>query len=352
MKLLDNGSAFSSSVWTNWLTEFTNQSLGAAGNTPLFFYLFDEPGDSNVNAHYTTIYNNAQTYHGYANPGVPLMVTNDIWFYQANQSAANAFEVTICGSIGCIQDSEDIMVPTISTLEPIGAPAQPLSAYTTWLARPKQAGITRQWWSYLACTTAGTCGDSSPGPAPYGSAYTTWPNYNVDGKPAANRAMEWITFMHGQIGELYYAGDVCNAPSYNTVCRPGSVTWDPWNGIYYSGGWGDGNLVYAGGVASGAVNYMGAGVTIPIILPSIRLKHIRDGVQDYEYLNVLTVAGKSSVVSTQISSWITNSYTFETSGAGLQAARLNLGTTMHQLSFPIAGTIVQGIKLSNGAKIQ
>jgi hypothetical protein len=63
---------------------------------------------------------------------------------------------------------------------------------------------------------------------------------------------------------------------------------------------------------------------------------MRDGVQDYEYLNVLKNNGKSSLVSSQIASWMTNSYTFETSGAGLQAARMALGQAMHQLSYPAA----------------
>jgi hypothetical protein len=62
------------------------------------------------------------------------------------------------------------------------------------------------------------------------------------------------------------------------------------------------------------------------------MKHIRDGMQDYEYLNVLTNNGQGSFVTTEINSWITNSYTFETSGVGLQAARSALGKKMHQLS--------------------
>ena len=52
-----------------------------------------------------------------------------------------------------------------------------------------------------------------------------------------------------------------------------AANYDPWNGVYYSGNWGDGTLVYAGCVVSATVCYMGTGVTTPIILPSIRLKH-------------------------------------------------------------------------------
>lgn len=42
----------------------------------------------------------------------------------------------------------------------------------------------------------------------------SYPNYNVDGTPVANRSMEWITFLHGQTGELYYYIDVCDGPGY------------------------------------------------------------------------------------------------------------------------------------------
>jgi hypothetical protein len=165
----------------------------------------------------------------------------------------------------------------------------------------------------------------------------TQPDYSVDAKPATNRAMEWISYLYGFTGELYFAADICSGAGYpGTYCGyPLGSTHDPWVSNYYSGSWGDGTMVYAGqGSVSGANNYLGSGVTTPIILPSVRLKHMRDGMQDYEYLNVLKNNGKSSLVSTQIASWITNSYTFETSGTGLQAARTGLGTAMHQLSYP------------------
>ena len=79
---------------------------------------------------------------------------------------------------------------------------------------------------------------------------------------------------------------------------------------------------------------MGAGVTTPLILPSLRLKLLRDGVQDYEYLFKLNALGYGSTVNTQLTSWITNTYTFETTGSGLNAARVALGNFMHALSYP------------------
>ena len=66
------------------------------------------------------------------------------------------------------------------------------------------------------------------------------------------------------------------------------------------------------------------------------LKHMRDGMQDWEYMNVLTKEGQGAYVTTQIQSWITNSYTYEYSGTGLQAARSKLGTTLHNLTYSAA----------------
>ncbi len=317
-----NGFVYTQPIWTNWQTNFTSNGWGTTGHLPLYLYLCDEPNPPGGGTAWSTCISNATTYRAFSNPGIPLLVTSDI---VAMNTAGG-------------QNSVDILVQPDVLLEPLGGPLESLSLFTTWLAGSTD-GITRQWWGYGACTEGNmTCSNGVPGPGTY-HTQITYPNRNVDGKPAANRAMSWMEFFHGQTGDLYYAADVSTVPgSYiQSQSTPSGVPYDPWSGIYYSGGWGDGTLVYAGSVGSGnagAVNYMGSSVTIPLVLPSVRLKHIRDGVQDYEYLNVLKNNGQSSLVSTQIASWITNSYTFETSGAGLQAARTTLGTAIHQLSYP------------------
>jgi hypothetical protein len=128
--------------------------------------------------------------------------------------------------------------------------------------------------------------------------------------------MEWMSYRNGVSGELYYS-------------LTGAWGGNPWRTVLAFGGNGDGTLLYPGTAST-------VGVTKPIYLPSVRLKYIRDGMQDYEYLNILTQRGQGSFVSTQIRSWITNSYTFETTGSGLQSARMALGAAMHQLSYASA----------------
>ncbi len=59
---------------------------------------------------------------------------------------------------------------------------------------------------------------------------------------------------------------------------------DPWNNVYgYAGGYpGEGMLVYPG-----------AQVGLPgQVVPSMRLKYLRDGVDDYDYVELLKQAGQ------------------------------------------------------------
>ena len=289
--------------------DFVKEGWGMAGNTPLYLYLWDEPGTDA--SKWSQLNSNATAFHGYASPSEPLLVTADL------------AEATQFGGL----NSVDILVPLINQMDPQGGSLQ-RSTYNSWLASNccgAGNSPTRQLWSYQSCNSASCSNGTVAG------SYATWPNVYIDSYPAGNRVMEWLTFYHNESGELYYNADYC----YQTVANCGyqGTPHDPWVSVYTYGSWGDGTLIYVGCVAAGHPCYMGPGVTTPIILPSIRLKLMRDGVQDYEYLNALTNAGQGSFVQQQITSWITNSYTFEPTGTGLLAARQSLGTALHQLSY-------------------
>ena len=337
----------SAGIWSNFQTNFDAQGWGTAGTAPLFDYSIDEPfSDSN----YTTMYNNATTRHAYVTPAIPELVTTDIWWRKTNQSAADAYSTTICGTTTCLLNSVDWIVVPTTGLEPLGGALQPLSTYTNFVNGTNPSGAQRLFWSYTGCGATGTCTNGSVG----GSTYT-YPNYEVDGLPVSNRVTEWETFFHGQTGELYYNVDYCLRPANTTgSCGYGTFPEDPWVSIYAFGNWGDGTLIYPGSIVSGTNSYMGASVTTPIILPSLRLKLIRDGLQDYEYLYKLNALGFSTYLGTQIASVLTNSYTFDVTGANLQAARINIGNKMHQQSYP-AGvnsvTLSGGITVSKGITV-
>ena len=301
----------------NWQTEYSGK--GWLNN--LFYYPVDEPQNS---SQFAPLLTDATTIHSASPPGNIL-------------TTSNITNATTFGALNAI----DTMVPIINELDPIGGSLQ-RSNYNAWLAGPAADGLTRSLWSYQSCESAG-CGSTAIN-VPY-------PNYNVDGRAVANRAMEWMTFLHTQSGELYYNATLCWS---NTSCR---TPPDPWATVLYQGGWGDGTLTYPGGPNPASDNYMGSGVTHPLWLPSLRLKMIRDGMQDYEYMTALTSAGQGVFVQSQISSWITNSYTFntgETATTGtIAAARQALGTKLHQLTYPpVASTAAPPTNLTGTVQVR
>jgi hypothetical protein len=94
----------------------------------------------------------------------------------------------------------------------------------------------------------------------------------VDHPGPLNRAMGPLAFLTGVDGELYY--DTVYA--YNTK--------DPWKDVFEFGGNGDGTLFYPGTPAR-----LGTKDHQPIV--SLRLKQIREGLEDYEYLHLLARLG-------------------------------------------------------------
>ncbi len=107
---------------------------------------------------------------------------------------------------------------------------------------------------------------------------------------------------------------------------------DPWNEVNNIGAFSDtGN--YPG---EGMLVYPGAQVGIDGVAPSMRLKWLRDGVEDYEYLQLLKTAGqgalatqKSSAVGANWSSWTQDS-------SLLLSVRDELGKQLDQLNVPAA----------------
>src|SRR4029079_10509875 len=93
---------------------------------------------------------------------------------------------------------------------------------------------------------------------------------------------------------------------------------DPWNDVYLFGGNGDGTLVYPGRPKN-----IGGNTDIPI--ESIRLKLIRDGLEDYEYLNLLARHADAAMVKKLVDTLVTNTYTFDKDPAKLSEVRRVIG---------------------------
>lgn len=122
---------------------------------------------------------------------------------------------------------------------------------------PYIAAGAELWW-YQSCESFGCTGYEASG----------YPSYAIDAPGSYARAMEWLSFVYDMSGELYYN-------TMEAYFRVG----DPWSQQYIFGGNGDGNLFYPGRPAR-----IGGSTHVPV--ESLRLKLIREGYEDYEYLRL------------------------------------------------------------------
>ncbi len=204
-----------------------------------------------------------------------------------------------------VLDYIDILTPVLDHIHPRRGTNQRPS-YDEWLKQP-----SKQLWWYQSCDQHENCDDKgTPGPKA-----STWPSYMVDASPVRNRIFQWMAYLYRIQGELYY----------------GTEAWgdDPWDHLFYAGGNGDGALYYPGTVDK-------IGGLQPIAIPSMRLKLIREGMEDYEYLAALVRAGRTDLATKAARSFITNAFTYKDDPAALSAARESMGTALHQLSLGIA----------------
>jgi hypothetical protein len=181
----------------------------------------------------------------------------------------------------------------------------PFDRYDFGAARARQAR-GEEVWTY----TAGVRG---------GRGYPTW---LLDYPLIQYRVAPWINWSVGASGLLYWATGYWRESS------------DPWTiPTTYGVLNGDGALVYPGG----AVGYAGP-------VASMRLKALRDGIEDYDYLELLkqldaqTASGAARAVGATFKRWTRNP-------ADIYAARERLGERLDALasrSGPGAGYAAPG----------
>jgi glycosyl hydrolase family 123 len=134
------------------------------------------------------------------------------------------------------------------------------------------SGKTKELWLYQSCMSHGCGGTVDIGnPSADDRYYTGWPTYMIDAPAVRNRAMEWISFAERATGELYWETTF-------------AYTHDAWSNQWDFSGNGDGTLFYPG-----TPSRIGGQTDIPVA--SIRLKMIREGMEDFEYLKLLADAG-------------------------------------------------------------
>ena len=224
----------------------------------LFFYLWDEPQTEDDYARVLELGREIRR----ADPEIRLLLTEDF--------------------VAPLAEVVDIWVPLINCVE-----AKP--DHEPWCdgpARPLETAGSSAFWWYQSCASHGCniVGDNY---------FDGWPSYVIDAPAVGNRVMQWLAWRYRIEGELYY----------NTVEGYG-LGVDPWRDVHLFGGNGEGTLFYPG-----TPDRIGGRHEIPI--ESIRLKLIRDGLEDYEYLVLLEEAagdrefaeGQAETVAAALFSW-------------------------------------------------
>jgi hypothetical protein len=171
---------------------------------------------------------------------------------------------------------------------------------------PETTKQKKLWW-YQSCASHGCF-------VVGGDYFRGWPSYMVDTAPVRNRIMEWLSWKYGMQGELYFATN----EAY--IKKP-----DPWKDISLFGGNGDGTLFYPG-----LPNIIGGTTHIPI--ESMRLKLIREGLEDYEYLTMLAKLKGPAVVADSVNGVIRSTFDFDQDPKKLYAVRESMGREIHKLS--------------------
>jgi hypothetical protein len=246
----------------------------------LFYYLRDEP--------------RIETYRNVAEKGSAA--------HRADPAVRNL--VTVALNRG-LEGAVDIWAPLINCLEmkpgfpPYCKQSAPREAYGRELASGK--GL---WW-YQSCASHG-CNIVG------GEYFRGWPSYMIDAPSVANRIFQWLAWKYEIEGELYF--------SMNEAFGRAD---DPWDSVSLFGGNGDGTLFYPGRPAR-----IGGASDIPI--EGIRLKLIREGLEDYEYLYLCSRLGLAELAESSSKRIASHIYQWDHSPETLYALRRKMGDALSE----------------------
>ena len=196
----------------------------------------------------------------------------------------------------------DVLVPTDNLLDPLPPATNTRADYDGFLATATQ----KKLWMYQSCDSDGCNGI---GPA----SQSGWPSHMIDAPATQNRAMEWQAWRQKVDGELYY--DTTYA----------FTRGDAWTSQYYFGGNGDGTLFYPGTPAK-------IGGTTHVPLASLRIKMIREGMEDYEYFKALADAGDAAMADAEAAALSPKAYQNMTDPAQIDAARHRMALRIEALT--------------------
>jgi uncharacterized protein (TIGR03382 family) len=286
---------------TSWMQQWTSHNRAQGWSDRQFHYTCDEPPGGTCT--WSQIGGLAASARSV---GLRTLVTTTI-----QQSNANG-----------VTSSIDLLVPVINYLDdrPNGEfSGDQRAKYDAFLA----GSPTREVWAYQSCMSHGCGGTVNFGsPSSSDQYFTGWPSYMIDASAVRNRAMEWLSFRYRLTGELYYE----TAMAYGH---------DPWTDQWDFNGNGDGTLFYPGTPAK-------IGGTTHIPVASLRLKMIREGMEDYEYLKILSDLGDAALAKEVADGLFPNAYSTERSPELLMAARERIAGRIVELMPPGGATTGPG----------
>ncbi len=269
-------------------------------------YTCDEPPQTCA---WTDIPTRAALVHG-ADPELRTLVTTNI-----DEAKAHG-----------VDDDIDILVPVVNHIHGRSGTyaGDQRAKYDAFLA----SGPRKTLWWYQSCMSHGCGGIGGPSTA-------GWPSFMVDATGVQNRAMQWLTYSYDISGELYYE-TLLELPN-------------AWNSVYAFGGNGDGTLLYPG-----RPDIIGGTSHIPVA--SYRLKMIREGMEDYEYLKRLDDLGEGEFARAVVKSVFPNPYSTRQPVEKLKEARTLLVARLAELSGgmpeePVPETPVPGESTEPGSPI-
>jgi hypothetical protein len=199
-----------------------------------------------------------------------------------------------------------IWVPLVNCLEPkpgFDDFCEHTPPFETYIRQTDRSSL----WFYQSCASHG-CNVVG---GPY---FTGWPSYMIDVPGASNRVMQWIAWKYRIEGELYYSMDEAYGRGN-----------DPWDSVFLVGGNGDGTLFYPG-----RPDHIGGHTDIPI--ESIRLKLIREGMEDYEYLSLLAKLGSAKLADEYADRIVKKPYLWESRPETFLKVRQEMGEALDRLA--------------------
>jgi len=248
----------------------------------LFLYLWDEPPP----ADFSKVIERGRAYQRAAQK-IPNLVTTP---FSPKLEEVTQIWTPLVNCLGSRPGFDDFCTPS-----------PPREVYDSEIEQGKSL------WFYQSCASHGC--DVVGGPY-----FTGWPSYMIDMPGAANRVMQWLAWKFRIEGELYYSMNQAYAGD-----------GDPWTNVFLSGGNGDGTLFYPG-----RPDRIGGRTGIPI--ESIRLKLIREGMEDYEYLALLARLSGSRAADEHAGRIVGKTYRWESRPETFLNVRRELGEALHRLA--------------------